>query len=64
MSSLLNKKHTRTFALNIAKHIGRERFTRVSKQFMTELEVKVKQTIESAVRQHPSKGKTLMEFRA
>lgn len=64
MSSKLNKKHTMVYIKHRANHLRGGRFTRVSKQFLIDLEARMEMLIDEAIRQHPSVGKTLDEFRA
>lgn len=61
--SLINKKHCKLLALYVSKEHRNNKFTRVSKEFLVQLEYNVADMITNAVKQHPSKGKTLMEFR-
>jgi len=61
--SILNKKHTKLYILRKADHLRGGRFTRISKNFLVDLEVNVEMMIDNAIRNHPSKGKTLDEFR-
>jgi len=59
-SDLINRKHCKDFALRIA---GDMRLgwlpERVSKQFLDDLNTKVRNAITSAVTHHPTKGKTI-----
>lgn len=61
--SILNKKNTKAYILRRANHFRGGRFTRISKQFLINLEYEVEMMIDNAIRNHPSKGKTLDEFR-
>ena len=55
---LINKKHVKEFALEMAK--GRaHKFTRVGGDFLLQCEGRLKDFIKSYVRQLPSKGKTI-----
>ncbi len=55
---LLNKKHVREFALEMAK--GRaHKFTRVGGEFFLKCEARLKEFIRAYVHQLPSKGKTI-----
>ena len=58
--SLLNKTNIRKRALQYSKEIRNGKFTRVSAEFISDLERVVDRTINSKVHTHPSKGKTLM----
>ena len=56
---LLNKKHVREFAIEMAK--GRaHKFTRVGGEFLLKCEGRLKDFIRAYVRQLPSKGKTIL----
>lgn len=48
------------FAIDFAKHNRSQKFTRVSEEFLISCEVALKSHIESRIKSHPSKGKTLM----
>ena len=63
MGSMINQANARKMILHKSKVFRDGRFTRISKNFMIELEYQVEQLIEKAVRNHPSVGKTLDEFR-
>lgn len=58
MKSLLNKSEVRKRVLEYTKYRTHD-FTRVSNQFMIDLEVKLNKIIQNSVAQHPSKGKTI-----
>ena len=55
---LLNKKHVKEFALEMAKDRA-HRFTRVGGEFLLKCEGRLKDYIRTYVRQLPSKGKTI-----
>ena len=55
---LLNRKHVREFALEMAKHRA-HRFTRVGGDFFLRCEGQLKAFIRSEVLRHPSVGRTL-----
>ena len=55
---LLNKKHVKEFALEMAKDRA-HRFTRVGGEFLLKCEGRLKDNIRTYVRQLPSKGKTI-----
>lgn len=61
--SVLNKKHTKLYILRKADLLRGGRFSRISKNFLLTLEYEVEILIDNAIRNHPSKGKTLDEFR-
>lgn len=61
--SLLNQKHTKTYIKNRANHLRSGRFTRISRSFLVSLECEVEMMIDNAIKNHPSLGKTLDEFR-
>jgi hypothetical protein len=55
---LLNKKHVKEFALEMAKDRA-HKFTRVGSEFLLKCEGRLKDYIRTYVRQLPSKGKTI-----
>ena len=55
---LINRKHVREFALEMAKHRA-HKFTRVGGDFFLKCEGQLKAFIRSEVHRHPSVGKTL-----
>ena len=60
MKSLLNKRAVRERILDVAEVRG-TKFTRVSADFITNLEEKVKDLIRDSVKNHPSFGKTIIQ---
>ena len=56
---LINKKHVKMFALEMAKD-RTHKFTRVGNDFLMKCEGNMKEFIRSYVRQLPSKGKTIL----
>ena len=55
---LINKKHVKLFALEMAK--GRaHKFTRVGSEFYIKCEANLKEFIRNQVLRHPSVGKTI-----
>ena len=55
---LLNRKHVREFALEMAKYRA-HKFTRVGGGFFLKCEGQLKAFIRSEVQRHPSVGRTL-----
>jgi hypothetical protein len=55
---LINKKHVKQFALEMAKHRS-HKFTRVGNAFLIQCEVNLKEFVRSYVHRLPSKGKTI-----
>ena len=55
---LLNRKHVREFALEMAKSRA-HKFTRVGAEFFLRCEGQLKAFIRSEVQRHPSVGKTI-----
>ncbi|MGA2542509.1 MAG: hypothetical protein ABSG78_13225 [Verrucomicrobiota bacterium] len=56
---LINRKHVKEFALEMAK--GRaHKFTRVGGEFFLKCEANMKEFIRNYVRSIPSKGKTIL----
>jgi len=55
---LINKKHVKQFALEMAKHRG-HKFTRVGNDFLLKCEANLKNYIRDCVHRLPSKGKTI-----
>ncbi len=61
--SLLNKAQCKKFALRWAKECRMGwNPERVSKQFIDDLEIKVRLAIQSAVKRHPTVGKTIKDL--
>lgn len=58
--SLLNKTNIKKRALQYSQEMRNGKFTRVSAEFISDLERLLDRTIHSKVHMHPSKGKTLM----
>lgn len=56
----LNASRVRRTALEIAKQNRAHRFTRVGKAFLDRIEAATRAAIAREVRQHPSKGRTLL----
>jgi hypothetical protein len=56
--SLINRKHVKMFALEMAKS-RTHKFTRVGGEFFIKAEAHMKEFIRSYVRSLPSKGKTI-----
>lgn len=57
---LINKKHVKTFALEMAKATRAHAFTRVGGDFLVKCEGNLKEFIRNYVRHLPSKGKTIL----
>jgi len=55
---LINRKHVKEFALDMAKSRA-HKFTRVGGEFFLKCEVNMKEFIRSYIRSIPSKGKTI-----
>ena len=61
--SLLNKAQCKKFALRWAKECRTGwKPERVSKQFIDDLETKVRLLIQSSIKRHPTVGKTIKDF--
>jgi hypothetical protein len=61
--SLLNKAQCKKFALRWAKESRTGwKPDRVSKQFIDDIETKVRLLIQSAIKRHPTVGKTIKDF--
>lgn len=56
---LIHQANVRRFTLELAKNMGRSRFTRVSKTFLDRINSQLRVEIAHEVHRHPSKGKTL-----
>jgi hypothetical protein len=56
----LNASRVRKTALEIAAQTRAQKFTRVGASFLERIEAKTRAAIAEEVRQHPSKGKTLL----
>jgi hypothetical protein len=56
---LINKKHVKLFALEMAKGRAHE-FTRVGGDFLIKCEANLKEFVRGYVRRLPSKGKTIL----
>lgn len=59
MKSLINKKACKEYALAQSQKIRNGRFTRVSKEFLDDLEALLRSSIAARVHRAPTKGKTL-----
>ena len=59
--SLLNKSEVRKLALEVAE-IRSDKFKRVSKKFIDELDFYIEDIIRESVRNHPSVGKTITQL--
>lgn len=57
--SLLNRKKTKDYALEVSAATRGGRFTRVSKGFLDRIEAKMRSIILHEVHAHPSTGVTL-----
>ena len=55
---LINRKHVKQFALEMAKDRA-HKFTRVGGQFFIQCEANLKEFIKNHIRRLPSKGKTI-----
>jgi hypothetical protein len=62
VANLLNQKAVKEFALAVAE-IRVKPFTRVSKEFITDLNQRLEDIIRDSVRNHPTKGKTIQQVR-
>lgn len=58
--SLLNKTNIKRRALQYSQEMRNGKFTRISAEFIADIERLVDRTIHSKVHTHPSKGKTLL----
>ena len=56
----LNRQRVKQTALEIAGNTRAQGFTRVGRSFLERIELRVQAAIRDEVRQHPSKGKTLL----
>lgn len=56
----LNQSRVRRTALELAANTRAHKFTRIGKSFLDRIEAQTRVAIEREVRQHPSKGKTLL----
>ena len=61
MKSLINKKAVKELALNLAKN-RYHKFTRVSKEFLEQMEFNLRGSIQRHIEGLPSKGKTITAF--
>ena len=59
--SLLNKSEVKKLALGVAE-IRSDKFKRVSKKFIDDLDAHVNMIIRDSVRNHPSVGKTITQL--
>lgn len=62
MKSLLNRKAVKEYALECSE-VREKDFTRVSKDFIDALEYRIKELVRDSVRNHPTKGKTIIQIR-
>ena len=58
--TLINKSRVKKATLELAKATRAHTFTRVSEEFLIDVEVQVRNIITQKIKVHPSKGKTLM----
>lgn len=58
--NLICASKCKKYALEFAKSNRAQAFTRVSEEFLISCEVALKSHIQSRIKSHPSKGKTLM----
>lgn len=58
-TGLLNRPVVRQLALDLSQNMRRGKFTRVSEEFIDDLEAQVRSMITTRVHRAPSKGKTL-----
>ncbi len=56
---LINRKHVKEFALDMARHRA-HKFTRVGGDFFLKCEANLKTFVSDYVRRLPSKGKTIL----
>lgn len=62
-SKLINVAHCRNFILRYAQdHRTGWNPNRVSKQFLDDLNIKVRMVITNAIREHPTRGRTVKEL--
>ena len=59
MSSLLNRKQVKQYALDQARHRA-HKFTRVGGDFYVKCEARLREFIQSYIHRLPSKGKTIL----
>jgi ribosomal protein L4 len=57
---LIKASKVRKMALEMAKATRTDRFTRVSKTFLNDVETRTRQAISQLIGAHPDNGKTLM----
>jgi len=55
----INRAHVKALALDLAKYRG-QKFTRVGMSFLARINDRVRAVVAEEVRQHPSRGKTLL----
>jgi hypothetical protein len=58
-TKLINKKHVKAFALELAKSTRAHPFSRVGGDFLIKCEGNLKEFIRNHIRHLPSKGKTI-----
>lgn len=58
--NLLNRAAVRRFALDYARRNRTHPFSRVSEDFMEQVEAALRASIQARIDRHPSKGKTLL----
>jgi len=56
---LINRKHVKEFALEMARHRA-HKFTRVGGEFFLKCEANLKEFVRNYVHRLPSKGKTIL----
>jgi len=60
--SVINRTEVRKLALDYSLKDRNGKFTRVSEEYLSEIERLVIQAVRVSVRHHPTKGKTLTEM--
>jgi len=61
--NLINRSAVKKLCKEYSEDFRNGRFTRVSDEFLTQLEALVKLTVADSVKNHPSTGKTITELR-
>ena len=59
MTSITSPSKVRAYALEAAAEMRGGKFTRVSKEFLDRIEVKVRNVVAQEIHAHPSVGRTL-----
>ena len=61
--NLINRTNVKKLALYYSKEYRANKFTRVGKTFLIDIDERVRQLIKDSVKSHPTRGKTVEQVR-